>query len=191
MDSRRPMAEPTEPQKETVRITLPPGTGATGARSAPQAGDTANGPVPPPMNPPAVGALRPSLAKSPIPPPPPPSAKSGAPLLQLVGVAPSQPAGAVSAASGVASPVTTPPPASPRKETARITVLPDPPSKSSVQMKKTQPLIDLPPTTAPEAPVTVAPETRGIVDVIPKFLCWALVAISALTLLIQIWNYLS
>jgi hypothetical protein len=34
--------------------------------------------------------------------------------------------------------------APPKKETARVTVLPDPPSRPAVQMKKTQPLIDLP-----------------------------------------------
>jgi hypothetical protein len=95
-------------------------------------------------------------------------------------------------------PAPMPPSASPKKETARITVLPDPPSKPAVQMKKTQPLIDLPATQAPSPTVTVAPAPvpapptpRLGVDEIPVPLCWALLAVSAAILIIQIWNYLS
>jgi hypothetical protein len=82
-----------------------------------------------------------------------------------------------------------------KKETTRITVLPDPPVKPVVEMKKTQPLIDLP---APEAPVTkvmVAPTPQPapkmrVYDV-PMPLCWALLATSAAVLILQIWNYLT
>lgn len=95
------------------------------------------------------------------------------------------------------------PPVGPKKETARITVLPDPPGKPAVQMKKTQPLIDLPPIEKPSTTVTVAPppqpppqpraqtrpQTR--IDQIPMPLCWALLATSATVLILQIWNYLS
>ena len=86
-------------------------------------------------------------------------------------------------------------PPAPKKETARITVLPDPPAKPAVQMKKTQPLIDLPAMEKPVAPVTVSvapkPEPKAWVEQVPMPLCWALFALSAAVLILQIWNYLS
>jgi hypothetical protein len=105
------------------------------------------------------------------------------------------------AAAAMPAPIT--PAASPKKETARITVLPDSPAKPAVQMKKTQPLIDLAPIEKPSTTVTVAsppqapppprpqarPQTR--IDQIPMPLCWALLATSAAVLILQIWNYLS
>lgn len=90
------------------------------------------------------------------------------------------------------APITTP---SPKKETARITVLPDPQPKPAVQMKKTQPLIDLPAMEAPASTVTLtpepAPQPQLRIDQIPMPLCWTLVAASAAILILQIWNYLS
>jgi hypothetical protein len=86
------------------------------------------------------------------------------------------------------------PAASPKKETARITVLPDPPSKPAVQMKKTQPLIDLPKIETPSTTVTVTapePTPQTGIDQIPMPLCWALLGTSAAILILQIWNYLS
>ena len=92
---------------------------------------------------------------------------------------------------------------SPKKETARITVLPDPPIKPAVEMKKTQPLIDLPAAQAPISKVTVAPappppqppaprsQPQMRIDDIPMPLCWGLLAVSAAILILQIWNYLS
>jgi hypothetical protein len=81
----------------------------------------------------------------------------------------------------------------PKKETARITVMPDPPKSSgSVQMKKTQPLVSMPAASAPVTPVTVASKAATPkVDAIPMPLCWTLLGASAVILLIQIWNYLS
>ena|ERR1700730_9911714 len=94
-----------------------------------------------------------------------------------------------------AMPAPMPTPASPKKETARITVLPDSPSKPAVQMKKTQPLIDLPATQTPAPAVTVTapplPVPQFQVDQIPMTLCWGLLAVSAGILILQIWNYLS
>jgi hypothetical protein len=59
-------------------------------------------------------------------------------------------------------------------------------------MKKTQPLIDMPAAATPSVtPVTVAPETAGIADIMPMALCWALVGVSAVILIIQILNYIS
>src|ERR1700736_6498622 len=85
------------------------------------------------------------------------------------------------------APMTTP---APKKETARITVLPDSRPKPAVQMKKTQPLIDLPAET-PVTTVTLTPEPQLRIDQIPMPLCWTLLAVSATTLILQIWNYLS
>ena len=90
------------------------------------------------------------------------------------------------------APITTP---APKKETARITVLPDPQPKPAVQMKKTQPLIDLPAMETPATTVTLTPEPAPKpqlqIDQIPMPLCWTLLAVSAAILILQIWNYLS
>jgi len=59
-----------------------------------------------------------------------------------------------SAAAAMPAPMTTP---APKKETARITVLPDPQPKPAVEMKKTQPLIDLPAMETPATTVTLTP----------------------------------
>ena len=90
-------------------------------------------------------------------------------------------------------PAPMPTPASPKKETARITVLPDPPAKPAVQMKKTQPLIDLPKIEMPATTVTVTPQPLPQIGIaqIPVPLCWGLLAASAAILILQIWNYLS
>jgi hypothetical protein len=89
----------------------------------------------------------------------------------------------------------------PKKETARITVLPDPPAKplGAVQMKKTQPLSTMPEPVKPITPIKVAPppapptivSAEPAVDSIPMALCWGLLGISAIVLLVQIWNYFS
>lgn len=83
----------------------------------------------------------------------------------------------------------------PKKETARITVLPDPQSKPAVQMKKTQPSIDLQAMEALPTTVTLtlepAPKPQLRVDQIPTPLCWTLLAASAAILILQIWNYVS
>jgi len=92
------------------------------------------------------------------------------------------------AAAAMPAPMTTP---APKKETARITVLPDPPAKPAVQMKKTQPLIDLPAIETPSTTVTVTPQPQLRIDQIPMPLCWALLAASGAILILQIWNYLS
>ena len=77
----------------------------------------------------------------------------------------------------------------PKKETARISRLPNPPTG---QMKKTGPLMDLSPAQKQETAVTVAPETPSPSRVeIPIFLCWGLLGISASILILHIWNYLS
>lgn len=87
-------------------------------------------------------------------------------------------------------------PAVPKKETARI-VLPEksPRPAPAVKMTKTQPLMRAPAAKIQSAPVTVAARGSGSiasgVDTIPLPICWAIFGISAIALLIQIWNYLA
>ncbi|HLW36331.1 MAG TPA: hypothetical protein VKS98_11800 [Chthoniobacterales bacterium] len=114
--------------------------------------------------------------------------------------APDSPSPVRAAAAAMPAPMTT---HSPKKETARITVLPDPPVKPPVEMKKTQPLIDLPRAEGPVTKVNVvatpqpalrpvsepAPQMR--INDLPMPLCWGLLATSAAILILQIWNYLS
>lgn len=79
----------------------------------------------------------------------------------------------------------------PKKETARLTVLQDPPAKPAVQMKRTQRLIDLPAIETPATTVTVTPKPQLRIDQIPMGLCWVLLAASVAILILQIWNYLA
>lgn len=122
------------------------------------------------------------------PPNPPPAPDSPSPVR-------------AAAAAAMPAPIPT---HSPKKETARITVLPDPPVKPAVEMKKTQPLIDLPKIEPPVTRVTVAstpapaprpvapqPATQMRIDDLPMPLCWGLLATSVAILILQIWNYLS
>ena len=80
------------------------------------------------------------------------------------------------------------PSSTPKKETARISRMPDLPSRPlpPVQMKKTQPLIAMPRTASKKASIAVAPVEKGA-----KPLYWVLLGVSALILIIQIWTYLS
>jgi hypothetical protein len=64
-------------------------------------------------------------------------------------------------------------------------------------MKKTQPLSTMPEPVAPVSPIKVAPapvvaapvEMEPVEDTIPMSLCWALLGVSAIVLVVQIWNY--
>jgi hypothetical protein len=68
-------------------------------------------------------------------------------------------------------------------------------------MKKTQPLSTMPEavapishiTTVPAAPAPAPPAVSAEADEhpIPMALCWGLLAVSAIVLLVQIWNYFS
>jgi hypothetical protein len=92
------------------------------------------------------------------------------------------------AAGALPAPATT---SAPKKEMARITVLPNPQPKPAVQMKKTQPLIDLPAMEAAATTVILAPAPQPRIYQIPMPLCWTLLAVSVTILILQIWNYLS
>jgi hypothetical protein len=57
-------------------------------------------------------------------------------------------------------------------------------------MTKTQPLLKTPVGESPNLPVNItATRTSGGIDAVPRPLLWALLAISLLTFLIQLWNY--
>lgn len=66
-------------------------------------------------------------------------------------------------------------------------------------MSQTQPLLNVPPAKIHAAAVQVAPEPATssastlltMLDAVPLPFCWILFGLSAVTLLIQIWNYLA
>ena len=84
-----------------------------------------------------------------------------------------------------------------KKETARIGILPNQPSAPIVQMKKTQSLSRIPETIPPSVPLHIesTPEPdvveQSAASDIPMAFCWALLTLSAVILLIQIWTYFS
>lgn len=206
------MADSKEPKKETVRITLPPRPSSSPGPSQrdtvrinlptrPPSNGIASRPAPanpaPPGIPVPIPPAKPSFLPPTSPLAAPPSAASSSPR-------PPTPSGSVpfsvpktvtqAAAMRAPEPMPDPSPSpGPKKETARISVLPDPPKTSgSVQMKKTQPLISVPEARTPVTPVHVAaPETRVTVHALPMPLCWTLVGASAVILIIEIWNYVS
>lgn len=137
-------------------------------------------------------AFLPPAAKNAAPPanlPPPPmvSTNSGAALTPLPPPTPAVSGIYPGAVSSVSS--------GPKKETARISLVPEPAAAPSgaVNMKKTQPLITAAPPIRAQQPMlrpTVHAANLGdALESVPLSLCWALVAVSALTFLIQIWNY--
>jgi hypothetical protein len=80
----------------------------------------------------------------------------------------------------------------PKKETARISVSPNPPARPSrtVEMKKTQPLVTMPePVSKPTSVIVTASTIETMVEDVPMVFCWSLLAVSTVILLIQIWNY--
>ena len=184
------MTDPNEPKKETVRIELPPPPAAKppdpNAKSRetvriqlPHRPSSDKPPLGTPTEPPPISKPAPQNMTSPqfFEPPPPPS--------------PASPPKPPTVSKPVLSPVT-PAPSSlssgPKKETARLPLMPDPPSKRppTVQMKKTQPLIAMPPTAAQSAAIAVAPAEKSASP-----LSWVLLGVSAVILIIQIWTYFS
>lgn len=214
------MSEFSEPKKETVRITLPPpprvrppgGEGSPNetvrisspegpAATQPIQGPSSHAPTLPPLRPPPSPPrppARPPLAKEPAntsaappaarPPAPVPSALPPRPRVlppppRVQAIPPAAPLPAASDSI-----------AGPKKETARISILPEATTPArAVKMTKTQPLQMTPPQQAPAARVQVAqvpaPVTAPQNDAVPMPLVWAAFVISAITLLIQIWNY--
>jgi hypothetical protein len=79
----------------------------------------------------------------------------------------------------------------PKKETARISVLPRPApvAKPAINTTKTQPPLIHPTGTVPAAPAVITSKPVAPVDAIPRSLAWGLFGVSAVIFLIQIWNY--
>ena len=193
------MADPNEPTKEIVRIVLPPQApvakpSGTNTRSR----DTVRIQLPahqsayklahqPPdaPEPPARAFVPQSLFTSPeassVPSP-------GPAILSAPEPAPNP--DSVSAAPESVSP-------GPRKETARVPVMPEPRAMPApaVEMKKTQPLIAMPQIAPQGTSIAVAPtgkaEESAMISAISMPICWALFGVSTVILIIQIWTYLS
>ena len=178
------MADSNEPKKETVRIAVPPPPAkppSAGNESRDIAG--INLPTHPPSTVPAPPVGSPDCAKVGNPPrfspPSPPS-----PAFSLKPPTASNPMASSSAASLPG----------PKKETARIAVLPDPrlTALPAVQMKKAQPLVAMPEITLQTPALTVAmKDTSAMINASPKPLCWTLLGVSTVILIIQIWTYFS
>jgi hypothetical protein len=207
------MPEPKQPKKETVRIALP----STRVEAPGADDDTAGIDFParnreaeaPELSPFRSSALsQPAAQSRRIVPPPPPvagpkyaSATASVPQISPPVSAPPTPvaktpmpgppaAGATvmeAAMPDLAGPTS----GAPKKETSRINLVPD--SPKSADMRKTQPLVTLTDTPVrPPPPLNITSAARpSSISSIPMGLCWALVAVSALILLIEIWNYIS
>ena len=207
-----------EPKKETVRIALPPKSVQTSTpQDAPKRDTTRivlpsrTPPVtvrrsPPAFSPPSSSAA--PAAESPVislrrPPVSPPSISTSSPLLQPL---PKPPGPGPAPESSTATPADAPrkdgngnapaiqSPSSlqpgPKKETARIRILPRPAGTApTVNMTKTQPLLVRPANTTQSAPVIVTSRPLDAFELIPRKFCWTLLGISAVIFLIQIWNY--
>ncbi len=193
------MADPNEPKKETVRIVLPlqePVAKPSGTNT--RSRDTVRIQLPPrqsayklphqPLDapkPPGRAFVPPSLFATPE--------ASSVPLPEPAILSAPEPApdpGSVSAAPESVSP-------GPRKETARVPVMPEPRAMPApaVEMKKTQPLIAMPQIAPQGTSIAVAPtgkaEESAMISAIPMPICWALLGVSTVILIIQIWTYLS
>ena len=156
------MTEPNEPKKETTRISVAPEVAEKPPEANTKPRDTVR--IQLPLREPPVRILtepQPAVQEGGSPqffqPPQPPEV----PLNAAVMPAPDLPS------SG------------PIKETVRIPL-------STVQTKKTQPLVAMP-EVAPQTPsIAVAPVEKN-----PMPLLWLLLGVSAVILIIQIWTYLS
>jgi len=151
------MASPNEPNNESVRIDLPLPTAEKSPDPNIKPRETVRIQLP----------VREPLGKAPVHAPTEPrNPPSFSPLSASVMPAPESPS------SG------------PKKETARIPLVPDP-LPSAGQMKNTQSVIM--PNVAPRNPSSaIAPAEKK-----PMLIWWILLGLSALILIIQIWTYFS
>jgi hypothetical protein len=160
------MAELNEPKKETTRIPVGPAAGGNPPDPNAKSRDTVR--IELPRREPTVRILtEPQSASK--------SAAQEVPLPQFF--QPPQPPPVPVSASVMPAPDL--PSSGPIKETVRIPL-------STVQTKKTQPLVAMP-EVAPQVPsVAVAPVEKNSMP-----LLWLVLGISAVILIIQIWTYLS
>ena len=169
---------PSSTNRETVRIVLPTRTPTTPVRRLPPKIMPAPAAEEAPATPPVLARRPPAITPN-----------SNSPLLQPLPKPPGMTSenGPVAPATIESSPVNR----GPKKETARISVLPrpTPATAPTVNMTKTQPLLVHPPTGVQPAPVIITSKPLAPLDSIPRPLCWALLGVSAVIFLIQIWNY--
>jgi hypothetical protein len=155
------MTEPNEPKKETTRIPFAPAPAEKPPDPTTKSRDTVRIQLPL-REPPGHGLREPQSA---VPEGPPQFFQ------------PQQPPPVPASASVMPAPDL--PSSGPIKETVRIPL-------STVQTKKTQPLVAMP-DAAPQAPsVAVAPVEKNSMP-----LLWLVLGVSAVILIIQIWTYLS
>ena len=193
--------------KETVRINLPsrpPPLGSTdaskveSARSKPDmplwrepaSGGEAEIPPPPVLaRPPGA----PSTDSPAFRPPPSPAIPSAAPPLPAVPTVVRPPGPSPVSATPLSPDIEPASPADvPRQETGHVAAPPARKMTRTVRMAKTQPLMAMPLSAAQAAPVKVADSSaEAIIDSIPTPFCWALLSVSAVTFLIQLWTYFS
>jgi len=192
-----------EPKKETVRIALPPRPEQATSAADITKHETARivlptrAPVTPIRRPPKITMLPAGEATTETPTilprrPPAVAPASTSPLLQPLPKPPgveseNGPVLAATVESAMAPSVNR----GPKKETARISVLPrpTPTAPPAINMTKTQPLLVHQTAGIQPAPVIITSKPLAPLDTIPLPLCWALLGISALIFLIQIWNY--
>jgi hypothetical protein len=191
------MADLNEPKKETVRISLPP---QSTSPALPVEKESAR--IILPNRPPArtveadtpTTDLRPPSPAPVRPPSPlarPPASPSSGGLRAPVPPAPVAPAPPKPVFPPISSPVANRDVTQTgfRKETARVT---DSPMKATVKLGSVQPAGGAPgPILRTGLPAVANPPPRGLIESVPTQLCWALLAVSAFTLLIQLWTYFS
>lgn len=197
-----PDAKPTGEGRDTARINLParpPSAGTLGPPESappspfqpplplPSANEDDRPTSPTSFAPPTVKEGAASAFRPPVQPPLIPTTADRPPELPIVSAMPPNPLPAPAPTNYPGSAVRS----SPKKETARIGVLPTASSSSpSVRMAKTQPLIPAP--AAANTPVAASVRTvaaPGALDSVPMPLCWALLGVSGFIFLLQIWNY--
>ena len=195
----RPEKTPSSPpiaKRDTARIVLPSRTPVAPLRRlppkitpVPAADSTTESPTislrRPPIAPPQVSAISPMLQPLPKPPGVETNAESHAPLTPL----PAAPAAGEHADSESNGGASIQP--GPKKETARISILPRPTpvAKPSINMTKTQPLLIRPVAGVQPAPVIISSKPLDPFESLPRSFCWGLFGIAALIFVIQIWNY--
>jgi len=188
-----------EPKKETVRIALPPRPEQAGSAPSAANRDTVRIVLPTrnPVTP--IRRLPPKIMPAPaseetpetptVLPRRPPTITNSSPLLQPLPKPPGMEdeSGPIAPAAAHFMPANR----GPKKETARISVLPrpTPTAAPSVNMTKTQPLLVHPAAGVQPAPVIITSKPLAALDTIPRPLCWTLLGVSAVIFLIQIWNY--
>ena len=187
-----------EPKKETVRIALPPRPQQAGSPPSIAKGETTRivlptrTPVTPIRRPPKITPLPAAEPTTDAPTilrrPPTITPSTTSPLLQPL----PKPPGIGAENAPVPSTEMPMVHRGPKKETARISILPKPAATPAptINMTKTQPLLVHPPATGVQAaPVIITSKPLAPLDSIPRPLCWTVLGISALIFLIQIWNY--